>query len=282
VGQSTARHRRPEPADGMSPNLNTQEVTADSGSPARWMAVLHGIFGAGRHWLAVARAIARARPEWGLLLVDLRQHGSSLGFEPPHTLERTAADLAALAADRAIPAVLGHSFGGKIALLRGRDDERVEQVWVIDSTPEAREPGGGPWSVLRVLRAVPDRYQDRDEAVARLVDHGIEDGIARWLTTNLVWREDAYRWRLDPDDMEAMLLDFYRTDLWPMVEEPRPGLSLHFVRATGSSVLGAEAIGRIRAAGERTHQVFLHEVQGNHWLNADNPAALVDLITTTL
>jgi esterase len=262
----------------MAPQLNTQEVTADGASPERWMAVLHGIFGAGRNWASVAREIARARPEWGLLLVDLRQHGSSMGFDPPHTIERTAADLDALSADRTMPAVLGHSFGGKIALLRGRDDERVEQVWVIDSTPEQREPGGGPWSVLRVLRAVPDRFDDRQEAVAELLERGVEEGIARWMTTNLEWRDDAYRWRLDPDDMEAMLLDFYQTDLWAVVEEPRPGLTLHFVRATGSSVLSADAIGRIRAAGERTHQVFLHEVRGSHWLNADNPDALVDLI----
>jgi esterase len=266
----------------MSPKLNTQEITAADAAPERWMAVLHGIFGAGRNWATVAREIVRARPEWGLLLVDLRQHGGSMGFEAPHTLERTAADLDALAADRPMPAVLGHSFGGKIALLRGRDDERVEQVWVIDSTPEVREPDGGPWSVLRVLRTVPDRYEARDEAVAVLVDRGVGESIARWMTTNLEWRDDAFSWRLDLDDMEAMLLDFYRTDLWAMVEEPRPGLTLHFVRATGSSVLSADAVGRLRDAGERTHQVFLHEVQGSHWLNADNPDALVQLLATGL
>lgn len=266
----------------MAPQLNTQEITADGASPDRWLAVLHGIFGQGRNWASVARAIARARPEWGVLLVDLRQHGSSMGFEPPHTLERTAADLDALAEDRAVAAVLGHSFGGKIALLRGRDDDRVEQVWVIDSTPDVREPGGGPWSVLRVLRTLPDRFEDRDEAVARLADQGVEESIGRWMATNLEWRDDAYHWRLDLDDMEAMLTDFYETDLWSVVEAPRPGLTLHFVRATGSSVLSADAVGRIRAAGEKTHQVFLHEVRGSHWLNADNPDAIVDLITTGL
>jgi esterase len=129
---------------------------------------------------------------------------------------------------------------------------------------------------------VPDRFDDRDQAVALLGDRGIDPAIARWLTTNLEWRDGSYRWRLDLDDMEAMLLDFYRTDLWDLVEAPRAGLTLHFVRATDSSVLSSDAVRRIRAAGERTHQVFLHEVRGGHWLNADNPDALVDLIRTGL
>jgi esterase len=266
----------------MTTELHTQEVVADGASPEQWMAVLHGIFGAGRNWASVARALVRARPEWGLLLVDLRQHGASQGFEPPHTIERTAADLAGLSGERSIGAVLGHSFGGKIALLRGRDDERVEDVWVIDSTPEVREPGGGPWSLLRLLRSLPDRFRDRHEAVGLLRERGIEGGIARWMATNLEHRGHEFRWRLDLDDIEAMLLDFYRTDLWHLVEDPRPGLTIHFVRATGSSVLSAEAVGRIRAAGEDTGRVFLHEVQGSHWINADNPHAVVELVTASL
>jgi esterase len=266
----------------MAAELNTREIVARGASPAQWMAVLHGIFGSGRNWGSVARSLVRARPEWGALLVDLRQHGESMGFEAPHTLERTAADLAALSDARAIRALMGHSFGGKIALLRGRDDEGVQQVWVLDSTPEVFEPSGGPWSVLRILRTVPDRYDSRDDAVAALEEQGMERGLSLWMATNLERRHDAYVWRLDQDDMEAMLLDFYRTDLWPLVEEPRAGLEIHFVRATGSSVLSADAVGRIRAAGEATGQVFLHDVQGGHWLNADNPDALVDLMARGL
>jgi esterase len=266
----------------MSGTLKTTAVVAEGAAPGRWMAVLHGIFGAGRNWASVARSVVRSRPEWGLLLVDLRQHGVSMGFEPPHTLERTAADLASLSGDRTISAILGHSFGGKIALMRGRDDPAVEQIWVIDSTPEVRDPGSGPWALLRLLRTLPDHYASRDDAVGALLDRGVEKGIARWMATNLEKRRDEFRWRVDLDDMEAMLLDFFQTDLWPTVEEPRAGLTLHFVRATASAVLSAEAVGRIRAAGERTGRVFLHQVRGSHWLNADNPADLVALVETHL
>ncbi len=260
--------------------LSRRRVTAN-GSPARWMVVLHGIYGAGRNWGSVARSVVRERPDWGAVLVDLRQHGESLGFQPPHTLERTAGDLAQLT-ESPIAAVLGHSFGGKIALLRARDDEGIEQVWVVDSTPEARPPEGSAWEMLRVLKDLPDRFEDRDAAVAALAREGIARPVALWMTTNLEAREGAYRWRIDPGDMESLLRDFFRTDLWEVVESPRDGLELHFVRATESGVLDADASARIRAAGQRTHRVFLHDVRGGHWLNADNPDALVRLITPHL
>lgn len=266
----------------MTAEIATQDVVAADASPDRWLAVLHGIFGSGRNWASVARRVVRARPEWGAVLVDLREHGESVGFEPPHTLERTAADLEALASGRDMRAVLGHSFGGKVALLRGRDDPAIEQVWVIDSTPEARRRDEGPWSLLELLRQLPDRFADRDTAVTALTDRGIAQGVALWMATNLERRDDAYGWRLDLDAIKALLEDFFRTDLWAIIEEPRSGLTIHFVRATGSSVLSGEATARIREAGLRTGQVFLHEVHGGHWLNADNPDAVVALLARGL
>lgn len=262
--------------------LNAREITADGAQPGQWLAVLHGIYGAGRNWGSVARALVEARPEWGALLVDLRQHGDSGGFEGPHTLAATAADLGGLRRAGEVRAVLGHSFGGKVALLRGRDDQEVAQVWVVDSTPEAREPEGGAWEMLAVLRRVPDRFASREEAVEALIREGVARPVALWMTANLERAGEEYRWRLDLDDMEALLRDFFRVDLWPVVETPRPGLEIHFVRATESRVLSAEAVGRIRDAGVRTRRVFLHEVQGGHWLNADNPDAVVALIAPRL
>ena len=262
--------------------LNVRDVVVEGAQPRQWLAVLHGIYGAGRNWASVARAVVEARPEWGAVLVDLRQHGESTGFEGPHTLAATAADLDALPRAGLVRAVLGHSFGGKVALLRARDDEDVGQVWVIDSTPEVREPEGSAWGMLKVLRRIPGPFESRDEAVELLAAEGVSRPIALWMTTNLDWRGEEYRWRLDLDDMESLLRDFFRTDLWPVVEAPRNGLELHFVRATESPVLSAEAVGRIRSAGERTGQVFLHEVRGGHWLNADNPDALVELIAPRL
>ena len=262
--------------------LSTRVVRADDGEPARWLSVLHGIYGAGRNWGAVARALVAERPDWGAVLVDLRQHGDSTGFEGPHTLDRTAADLDAVEASRPVAAVLGHSFGGKVALIRGAAEAGIRQVWVVDSTPDAREPEGAAWEMLDILRRIPGAFDTRDQAVAALTAEGVRRPVASWMTTNLDWRDERYGWRIDFDDMEALLLDFFRADLWEGVEDPREGLEIHFIRATASRVLSAEAVGRIRMAGERTGRVFLHEVRGGHWLNADNPEEVVRLLARHL
>lgn len=259
-------------------------MTAPGAGPRRWLFVLAGIYGAGRNWNVVSRALVRARPEWGVVAVDLRGHGSSPPMDPPHTLEACVGDLDALA--EALPtrpeAILGHSFGGKVALLYGDDpDHGVRSTWVVDSTPEAREPEGGAWKMLEVLRDSPGPFESRDEAIAAVAAHGYPRPVALWMGTNVVARDGSYSWRLDPDQMEALLRDFFRTDAWSAVEGAH-GPDVHLIQATESSILTPEAVSRIETAGLTSGRAHLHRVEGGHWLNADNPDALVELLVEGL
>ena len=260
-------------------------VAAAGGEPQRWLLVLHGIFGAGRNWGTIARRLVDARPEWGVVLVDLRMHGRSHGFPPPHTLAASAADVDALVEhlDLHAAAVLGHSFGGKVALMyAGRHGSELRQVWVMDSTPAVKPPAGSSWRMIEAVRALPPEFASRAEAVEGLVAQGFEEGVAQWMAINLEPADGRYRWRLDFAAMEEMLRDFFRTDLWPVVEAPPAWAELHFVKATRSDTLDDEAAARVRAAGERSGRVFLHELEGGHWINADNPDAVVQLLVEKL
>jgi pimeloyl-ACP methyl ester carboxylesterase len=263
--------------------LHYDRATADH--PSRWMLFLAGIFGAGRNWATVARRIVRERPEWGAALVDLRQHGGSQGFPRPHTLEAAAGDLRELVAGEQLAAagVLGHSFGGKVALVYARRAEPgLRQLWVVDSTPDAGPPSGSAWDLLRVLRSLPETFAQRSEGVQAMEAAGLARPLAQWMSTNLVEGEQGWGWRIDPDDMEALLGDFFRTDAWDVVEQPPVDVQIHFVKASESRVLSERACERIEAAGRKTGRVFLHRVSGGHWLNADNPDALVELLVDSL
>lgn len=264
--------------------LHVERIAAPDARPDRWAFVLHGIYGAGRNWNSVFRRLVESRSDWGFYPVDLRGHGQSPALASPHTLEACVRDLSVLAStlDPAPTVIVGHSFGGKVALLYGDEAEHdVVQTWVVDSTPDAREPAGSAWGMLRVLREAPGPFADREAGIQAVRDHGYAEPVARWMSTNLVPRGDAFEWRLDPDQMEALLRDFFRTDAWPAVEHPY-GPELHFIRGSESGILDEEARLRLTSTGLGTDRVHLHTLEGGHWLNADNPDGLVRLFAEHL
>ena len=264
--------------------LHHELIRPASGTAKEWMLFTHGIYGMGRNWNAVARKVVAARPGLGAVMVDLREHGASQGQPGPHTIEAAARDVMELSAslDAPVRAVVGHSFGGKVMLMLARllDDDAPEEIWVIDSTPAARSPGGSAWEMLGYLRQSSGVFRTRAMAVTELALRGIDEGTAQWMSSNLGRSpEGTYTWRIDFDVMEELLRSFFETDLWDVVDSP-PGRSvLHFVKASESSALDEDATIRLRkAAASSGGRVKLHEVKGGHWLNADNPDALVELM----
>ncbi|MGH7467553.1 MAG: alpha/beta fold hydrolase [Longimicrobiales bacterium] len=253
--------------------------------PDKVLYVLHGIFGAGRNWASVARRLVRDRPGWGARLIDLRQHGASQGFSSPHTLQAAAGDLHELAQQlRETPAgLLGHSFGGKVALMYAREHgEALRQLWLIDSTPDAGPPRGTAWEMLQLVRDAPEPFDARQDLVAYLSEHGIGVSIGQWMATNLERSAHGYRWRFDLAAMKELLRSFFDTELWDVIEHPPPQAELHVVKARESSVLSPAASERIRQCARQNGRVYYHEVAGGHWVNADNPDALHALLTQYL
>jgi pimeloyl-ACP methyl ester carboxylesterase len=79
--------------------------------------------------------------------------------------------------------------------------------------------------------------------------------------------------------MERLLRDFFAADLWSVVERPADRHTVHFIKATGSSVMSDEAVRRAEAAGDRVH---VHRLDGGHWIHAERPADVVALVAAEL
>lgn len=269
----------------MPPILNHTLITAPEATPQHWLLVLHGIYGSGRNWATLVRRVIQERPEWGAILADLRLHGGSAGFDPPHTLAAAAADVDALVASLGKPvhAVLGHSFGGKVALEYLREHGAgVRQVWVIDSTLAVTEPSGSAWRLIEAVRSLPEPLPSREALVEGLAPHGYAAPLANWLGMNLERDGSEFRWKLDWDGVEEMLRDYFRTDVWDVVEDPPSGTEVHIVRASESRSLADEDVQRIESAAARGATTYLHELEGGHWINVDNPDAVVSLMVDAL
>lgn len=267
-------------------DLAYEPVGREAGDGGPVLYVLHGFLGSGRNWASFARRLVDLRSDWRAVLVDLRLHGDSQDVDGPHTVAATAEDLVELVAavsPDGPTAVLGHSFGGKVALAATPWlTPAPVQTWVIDSTPAAGGDGSGADRLLARLEASPASFPDRGAAVAWIQGGGFDEATARWAATNLERRGEDWVWRLDTGGLRALLSDFAAADLWRIVESPPPDASLHFVRATRGSILTSHDAARIRHLATRGEPVALHELEGGHWLHTDNPAGLLEIIADRL
>lgn len=259
-------------------------VTAPDAVPSRWMLVLHGILGSGGNFRSIARRLATAHPDWGFVLVDLREHGQSLGAPPPHTIAAAAADLTRI--EVPVAGVIGHSFGGKVALAyaAARAGDPLDQAWVLDASPGTRRDRSGLTErVLRMLRAMPQPLPSRERFLEIVRAEGHSAAIAEWLAMNVRREADGMRFRLDLDAIAALLDDYFAVDLWPVVERAEGAREMHVVVADRSDALDAKDRARLQGAGAREPRLHPHLVlNAGHWVHVDAPEAVFSLISGAL
>lgn len=84
--------------------------------------ILHGLYGSSDNWMGIARKLSGKFTVW---CIDHRNHGRS-PHSPEHTYQAMKNDLAEFIEDH-IPgqvSLLGHSMGGKVAMLYAADFPR--------------------------------------------------------------------------------------------------------------------------------------------------------------
>lgn len=252
------------------------------------MLFLHGILGTRANWRGIARRFVEARPKWGAVLVDLREHGESLGIAGPHTLRAAAADLTELEQSLPVPVAgaLGHSFGGKVVLewLRGRTG-RPAEAWTIDSSPSPAAADGDTSvaaGVIRTLEGLPRDWASREAFAAAVVEAGQSPGIAQWLAMNLHRKDDGQR-TFGPDlaVIHDLMADYARTDSWDVVEGLPAGSTLDVVIGGRSEVFSESDRARIEHIATLNSAVSTHLLaDAGHWVHVDAADALVTLLTS--
>lgn len=259
-------------------------MIAPSGS-SKLAFVLHGALGAGQNFSRFIQRLAAARPEYRFALVDLRHHGQSSGAPGPNTLASCAGDLSALADSiGAEPdVVIGHSFGGKVALEFARQSlsSRLAQVWVLDSLPGVHlTPDDSEITrVIAAVRAVSVPAESRRAVVEHLIQQsGLSSGLAEWMATNLKREGERYSWLFDVDAIEALMQDYFRVDLWGFLESPRERPDIQLVVAERSDRWTAPLRQRARALPPSTRVVYRELPNSGHWVHVDNPEGLLAMM----
>lgn len=273
----------------MSAPFVLSHTVVPSPSATRTALVLHGALGSGQNFRSFIKRLSEARPDYAYVLIDLRNHGSSHPAPGPHTLEQCALDLVGvIEAHPELPkvtAIIGHSFGGKVAIEFARSAPKsyaqaLEQIWVLDSNPGAQEPGDSHEisRVVAAVRQVPLPIVSRQHVVDSLMKSGMSSGLSNWMTTNIAREGNAYRWAFDLDGIVTLLEDYFSEDLWPFLAQARTQPEFHLVVAERSDRWNGQMTNKARQLGPET-QASVHILPNSgHWVHVDNPDGLLQMM----
>ncbi len=247
---------------------------------------VHGIMGNARNWQGFLKLFVESFPEWNALIFDLRNHGESSKHLGPFTTESAASDIPkALEILMIEPqAIIGHSFGGKVASFAAAKIPSLRQLWLLDSSFSARPATGllesthnsTAFDVLRVLRDLKWPAESRRSLVEVLKAHSLSEQVALWMTTNLVQSPEGLMLNFDPGELELMLRDFVAIDLWGLAKELSISLQIHLLKAEQGSRLNKEDEARLNALDGRH---YFHVLKNSgHFVQVDNPSGLIELM----
>jgi esterase len=266
--------------------LHTAVVRARSAEPSKAFLFLHGILGSGGNLRGLAQALVLADPLLEGVLVDLRMHGRSQRAPAPHDVQACADDLTELAAHRSLPirGVVGHSFGGKVALAFHATHPDLERVVLLDSYPGIRPDRAGSeetMAVLDMLARLPAQYEKREQFIERVQSAGHSRAIADWLAMNLERSDSGFTLRIDLAAIHALLDSYFSLDLWSVLE--RSDALVDVVIGGRSRVWDAADRERLRALSlKKAGRLRMHVLpDAGHWVHVDAPQELRALLTTT-
>ena len=239
--------------------------------------------GSSNNWRSFCVRLNRLRPEFRFILIDLRNHGRSPASSSKNTIRGCAEDLIDLSTEVGEPDILiGHSFSGKV-VLDYAGLANPEQVWALDSPPGASMKGHLSSEVQQILSAlweVPMPLDDRFGLKKILVDKGFKTSVAEWMITNLRPHQGGFIWRFHLPGIEEMIADYYKRDMWPIVERINNPVDVRIVRASKSdrwSTSELNNFNKLNGSG-RAH---LLEKAG-HWLHVDNMPGLQMMLMKNL
>ena len=226
--------------------------------------IVHGLFGSGRNWRAIARRMARARR---VATVDMRNHGQSPRADS-QSYPEMAADLAeVIAALGGRADVLGHSMGGKAAMVLALSrPEMARRLLVADIAPVAYEH-----SLRHLVEAMQGldlaRINTREEADAALAREVEAPELRAFLLQSLDLK--AKKWRLN---LDVLGRDMELITGFPEIGGRFDGPVL-FLSGTESDYVRPEHRARIRALFPRAR--FARIPGTGHWLHAERPRAFL-------
>jgi esterase len=248
---------------------------------------IHGIMGRKSNLSGFINKFHNLYPNLGLIAIDLRNHGDSSKHWPPYTVEACARDISCFSKKLSLRpfAIVGHSFGAKVALLASVYLPLVKQIWMLDCAPgiitKINPLGDGNLSakdIIDILDTIDWPLPSRKYLVNTLINRGVSQGIALWMTTNLAQDAQGVRPIFDLKEIKSMLLDFVKLDGWPTVAIKLADTQIHLVKAQFGGRLSADDEKKLFSLDSQGNAFYHHLSDAGHFLHVDNPHGLLEIM----
>lgn len=245
-------------------------VLGDHGST---IAFCHGLFGQGKNWTQIAKALS---PDHRVLLLDMPNHGRS-----PWTETFDYVELADLVADElrtsAPVTLVGHSMGGKIAMIVAlRHPELVERLVVVDVAPVAYRSGREFVGYIETMQAldltVLERRGQADEALREAVPNPV---VRSFLLQNLRRTDDGWQWQVN---LELLGEQMDALTGWP---GERLGAATYdgpvlWVGGASSDYIADEHAAEMDRRFPRNRRVLIKGA--GHWVHSEQPEVFLEVL----
>jgi pimeloyl-ACP methyl ester carboxylesterase len=238
----------------------------------------HGLFGQGKNWTAIAKQLARNHR---VILVDLPDHGQS-GWSDQFDYIETADRVAELLSSDDPAAVVGHSMGGKVAMLLAlRHPALVERLCVVDVAPVAYDHVAEFAGYIEAMRGLDltalERREDADRALRDAVP---KDMVRGFLLQSLRREGTGWRWRLN---LDLLARDLPQISGWP--EDRLEGVSPYdgpvlWVSGERSDYASSEHVTAMTRWFPRVRRVTVKGA--GHWVHSEQPQVFLEVLRSFL
>lgn len=237
------------------------------------LVLLHGLFGMSDNWVTMARRLAE---EFHVYLPDQRNHGQS-PHSGHHSYLAMAEDLEEFLNTHDIenPIVMGHSMGGKVAMLFATEEpSRVKKLIVVDICPKTYDRHDQHLEMLEVmmdadLSSMKTRLQVESYVASRISDNRIRlfilKNLYRSATDHFAWRPNL---QAIYDNLDQMVSETPLT-----FQYNKPAL---FVRGALSDYITDLDIPKIKTIFSAVELVTIENA--GHWVHVDAPEELYTTI----
>ena len=233
--------------------------------------IVHGLYGSGRNWGVIAKRLSDSRH---VVAVDQRNHGASPWFDK-QSYEDMAADLAEVIEDIGAPCdVLGHSMGGKAAMVLALTrPDLVNSLIVADIAPVAYEHTQIQY--IEAMKAVDlSRVERRSDAAEQLRETVDNPALVPFFLQAIDVTEK--RWLLN---LDTLAREMPKVLSFPEMSESYDGRTL-FLSGAESDYVGRAHRDRIKALFPAAQ--FAKIPGAGHWLHAEKPREFEAAVRTWL